>query len=324
MLVGIGLLALPTECPAPLIWRKGEGWSWEREGVTTGKNPKEQLDIARQYQAKKQYGEALAAYRRLLRRWPTSFSAQEGQLGQAECLSALSYHYQAFKEYQKLIEKYPGSEHFETALQRQFEIGNLFLAGEKHKLLGLKIFPALDKALEVFQQVIKNGPYSKVGPESQFRIGLVYEKQKEYLSAVHAYEKLIERYPKDPLAETAQFAMGLAYKQEAARAEYDQNTANQAIATFADYLVRYPRGAKAALAAEYRNSLKEEQSRGLFHIGEFYEKSKNIKAALIYFNEVIEQNPKSTWATAAQKKLALLGRPALRGPAPTSPTPVTP
>src|SRR5438093_331334 len=117
--------ALPTNCPAPLIWRKGEGWSYEREGVTSATNPQDQLAFAKQLQQKKQYDNALSAYRRVVRRWPTSFAAQEARMGTAECLSALGYHYKAFKEYQALIEKHPNSQHFDTALQRQFEIGNL-------------------------------------------------------------------------------------------------------------------------------------------------------------------------------------------------------
>src|SRR2546422_5229345 len=93
-------LVLPVECPAPLIWRKGEGWTYERFGVTTGNNPKEQLELAKQLQAKKEYDSAVSAYRRLIRRWPTSFAAQEARWGLAESLSALGYHYKAFKEYQ--------------------------------------------------------------------------------------------------------------------------------------------------------------------------------------------------------------------------------
>ena len=272
-LVALFCLALPTECPAPLIWRKGEGWAWEHGGVTTANNPKEQIELGRQLQAQKNYGDAIAAYRRLIRRWPAAFAAQDARLGLAECLSATGYHYKAFLEYQQLISKHPNSPHFETATQRQFEIGNLFLSGTKHKVWGLKWFPGQDKAVEVFEQVIKNGPYSKLGPLAQFRIGLCYEKQKDFLAAVHAYEKLLERYPQDRLAEDAQFEIGIAYKKESARAEYDQNAANQSIAAFSDFLVRYPKSDKAPLAGEYRVALKHEQSRGLFQIGRFYEKN---------------------------------------------------
>ncbi len=297
---------MPVNAPASLIWRKGEGWTWEHEGVTTGTNPADQLKIAQGLHAKKQYRNAIDAYRRVIRRWPLSSSAQDARLGEAECLGAIGYHYKAFQEYQELIKKHPNTPHFDTVLQQQFEIGNLFLAGERQKAWGIRWLPSLDRAVEVYEQVVKNGPYSPVAPESQFRIGLAYEKQRDYLAAVHAYEKLMERYPKLPLAEGAQFQIGWEYKKESARAEYDQNAANQAIAAYTDFLLRYPKSDKVALAEQYLTGLKGEQARGLFHIGQFYEKNGHYKSALIYYNDVIEKNPESNWATQAKDKVARL------------------
>src|SRR5664279_473859 len=98
---------MPTESPAPLVWRKGEGWTWEHGGITTGTNPADQLKIAQGLQAKKDYRSAIDAYRRVVRRWPQSSSAQDARLGLAESLSGIGYYYQAFKEYQLLIEKHP-------------------------------------------------------------------------------------------------------------------------------------------------------------------------------------------------------------------------
>jgi outer membrane protein assembly factor BamD len=299
-------LVLAPDCPAPLIWRKGEGWTYEKGGVTTGKTPKEQLDLAKQLQAQKSYGDAATAYRRLIRRWPTSYVTADARIGLAECLSAMGYHYKAFVEFQQLIEKHPNTERFDEVLQKEFEIGNLFLAGEKHRVWKLKIFSGLDKAAEIFEKLMKNGPYSKIAPEAQFHLGLVREKQKDYLGAVHAYEKLLERYPNHPLAEAAQYEIANAYSLEAGRAEYDQDVANRAVAAFDDFLTRYPQSDKISLAEQHLAALKLEQARGLFRIGEFYEKKKEYRAALIYFNEVIEQNPKSDWANAAKDKVARL------------------
>ena len=200
-------------------------------------------------------------------------------------------------------------------LQRQFEIGNLFMNGMRDKVWGIKWFPARDKAVDIFEQVVKNGPYSKVGAEAQLHIGLTYERQKEYISAVHAYEKLIERWPNHPLAEAAQFQIGYAYREEAGRSEYDQNAANQAIAAFNDFLVRYPKSSRAPQAEQFQVALKLEQAKGLFRIGQFYEKNRHNQAALIYYNDVIEQNPKCEWATAAKAKIALLSP---RAPAPAA------
>jgi outer membrane protein assembly factor BamD len=297
---------MPVDAPAVLIWRRGEGWSWEHEGVTTGTNPADQLKIAQNLEAKKQYRNAISAYRRVVGRWPLSASAQDARLGEAECLGAIGYHYKAFQQYQELIKKHPNTPHFDTVLRRQFEIGNLFLAGERQKAWGVRLLPSLDRCVEVYEQVVKNGPYSDVAPESQFRIGLAYEKQHDYLAAVHAYEKFLERYPKLPLAEGAQFQIGWEYKKEAARSEYDQNAANQAIAAFTDFLLRYPRSDKVAVAEKYKVELKGEQSRGMFHIGQFYEKNGHYRSALIYYNDVIEKNPESNWAAQAKDKIVKL------------------
>ena len=107
--IGIFWIALPQDCPAALVWRKGEGWNWERDGMALANNPKEQLDIARKLQEQKKYSVAVTAYRRVIARWPTSFSTQEARLGLAQCLAQLNYLLKASKEYQNLIEKHPNS-----------------------------------------------------------------------------------------------------------------------------------------------------------------------------------------------------------------------
>jgi len=311
--------AFSPSCPAALVWRPGEGWTYEKGGVTTAKTPQEQLELGKKYQSDKDYDPAISAYRRLIRRWPTAYATQEGRLHLGECLSALGFHYKAYLEYQNLIKKTPNSEFLETALQREFEIGNLFLSGEKHKVWRFKIFSGYDKAVEIFEQIVKTAPFGKLGADAQLRLGMTYEKMKQYPEAVMAYEKLVERYPQNPLAETAQFAIGVAYGKQARSADYDATAANKAITAFQDYLIRYPKNDRVPDVEKQLVGLKQEQGRGLFNIGEFYEKQGNTKAAAIYYNEVIAQNPKSSWGVAAQEKVAQL-TPLSPTPAPT-PTP---
>src|SRR5579859_6348213 len=124
---------LPVKCPAPLIWTKGEGWSWVHEGVPVGSTPVDQLKIGQNFEAKKQYRSAIPAYRRVIARWPLSSSTPDARMGLAECYAAIGYHYKAFQTYQELIKKHPSTPHFDEVLQREFQIANLFLAGERQK-----------------------------------------------------------------------------------------------------------------------------------------------------------------------------------------------
>jgi outer membrane protein assembly factor BamD len=240
-------------------------------------------------------------------------------MGLAECLSAIGYHLNAYKEYQTLLEKNPNSEYFDIAIQRQLDIGKLFLGGERVKVMGIRLFPGIDKAVDIFEQVVKNGPYSKVGPSAQYHLGLTYEKQREYISAVKAYEVLIERYPQDPLAEVAQFAIALAYMQEAGRAEYDQDMANKSIMSFSDFLVRFPKSDRTALAFRWRGEMQWEQASGLYRIGRFYEQQHQPKAATIYYHTVMERSPRTPAAAAAQKRLVMLEPPSAPPAPPAEP-----
>src|SRR5579871_3565071 len=110
LVVFLGVLAfaflMPVESPAPLVWTRGEGWTWVHNGEPVGISPAEQLKIGQQLQAKKQYRSAIDAYRRVVKKWPLSSSTEEARMGMAECHSAIGYHYKAFQEYQELLKKH--------------------------------------------------------------------------------------------------------------------------------------------------------------------------------------------------------------------------
>jgi outer membrane protein assembly factor BamD len=79
-LVAVFVLAFPFSSPAPLIYRPGEGWTYEPvgEGKWTRTRAKDQLDVAQQAFDKKSYGLALKAARRVVRRWPLFGSTGQG------------------------------------------------------------------------------------------------------------------------------------------------------------------------------------------------------------------------------------------------------
>jgi outer membrane protein assembly factor BamD len=307
VLGAMALAIFPTESPAPLVWRKGEGWVYERGGkVYIANTPQEQLAIGKRYLEEGDYGTAMASFRRVVAKWPQSKFAEDGLFHWAECLAALNYCYAAFQKYQELLTKFPSTDKFDEVLQRQFEIGQKLMAGSRQRMWKVRLFPARDKAVTVFEQIIRTGPYSEVAPQAQFFVGLTHERLKDHLSAVKAYENFLEKYRRHPLAEDAQFRIGWNYFQQAQRAEYDQGAADKAIEAFTDFLVEYPRSEKAAEAEAHREALRGEQAEGLFRIAQFYEKSKQPQAAIIYYNEVIDKFPKSERAAQAQRRIEVL------------------
>lgn len=301
-LLAVLCLAWPQVSPAPLIYRPGSGWETGGEGELEA-NSKAQLEKAIKYEKEKNYEMAAGAYRALVKTWPLSPNAAEAQYHFALCLLELGDPMKAYKEFQKTIESYPDTVYFNDILQKQYEIGNMFLAGERLKVWTIPTFPSMDKTVEIYETVIKNGPYSDIAPLAQMKIGFAREKQKNYKAAVEAYENLIRKYPKSDLIDDAQFQIGFTQMKAAREADYDQTATRRAITAFQDYLTRYPKSEKVEQAQTNINNLRAEQARGLYNIARYYDYKNESTSALIYYNEVIQKYPESELAVRSKERV---------------------
>jgi len=309
--VGFCLLAFAYNSPAPLIYKPGEGWTYEKPGETgtwQKTRAKDQLEVAQLAFDAANYDLALKAAKRTVNNWPFSDYAPKAQYLAARCLEEKNQDQQAFKEYQKLIEKYPKIAEANEVLKRQYEIANRFLGGKWFKLWGyIPMPPSKDKTADMYEQVVKNGPYSDVGPQAQLNIGEVRERQKDYPAAVKAYERAADRYADKPqVASDALYKAGMAYQKEARTAEYDQTVASKAIATFSDFATLHPDDPRVKETGARIDSLRTEQARGSYDIAQFYEKKKKWDGALIYYNEVLLKDPSSGYADAARIRIDLI------------------
>jgi outer membrane protein assembly factor BamD (BamD/ComL family) len=306
-LVMVAVMILPCNCPAPLVYRAGEGWTYEPVGGGRWQRAraKDQLEVAQTAFDKKQFGLALKAARRTVRKWPLSDYAPQAQYLVGRCYEAKRQDQKAFKEYQTLLEKYPKVANYQDVVRRQYEIANRFLAGEWIKLWGvIPFFPSMDKTAEMYTKLIKNGLYSDVAPQAQMNIGAAREKQKDYPQAVKAYELAADRYnDQEKVASDALYKAGVAYMKQAQKAEYDQGAAFDAIDTFNRFVALYPNDKRVKDAQQHIDEMKTEQARGAFEIARYYEKKQRWLAAQIYYNEAAGKDPTSKYAAEAKRRI---------------------
>lgn len=307
------LLAFPLRSPAPLIYTPGEGWTYEPvggEGKWQRARAKDQLDVAKAAFEKKQYSLALKAARRVVRVWPLSDYAPEAQFLVAQSYEAKGKDEKAFKEYQKVLEKYPKVDSFDQVLRRQYAIADKFLAGKWFKLWGvIPFFSSMERTADMYEKIVRSGPYSDIAPQAQLKVGAAREKQKNYPLAAKAFETAADRYNDRPqIAAEALYREGLAYQKLAQKAEYDQSTATQATSTFTDFIALYPNEPRVGEAQKYIGALKAEQALGNFKVAKFYEKSRKWNGALVYYNEVVLQDPNSAYAAEARQRIDVLKR----------------
>lgn len=299
----MGSLGLPQICPAPIVWHPDTGWQTEGK-VPIKDNPKDQIEQGKQYEAKKDWENALNSYRVTLRLWGQSPYAAEARYREAQMLEKLGDFSKAFDSYQRILDRNPNDERFNEILRRQYEIANLFLKGERLKIWRIKTFPSMDRTVEMFEKIIKNGPYSEVAPMCHLKIGEARDKQKLYQEAVNAYQKIIDEYPSSPLTAEAYYRIARSWHMASDRADYDQSAANRAALAFEDFLSRYPKHEMAPQAEKLLAQIADEQARGLWQIAQFYDlKTRDPNAALVYYNDLIARFPKSEYAEKAKPRL---------------------
>jgi outer membrane protein assembly factor BamD len=319
LLIAVCLLALPFRAPAPLIYRPGEGWTYEPvggEGRWQQPRAKDQLEVAQAAFDKRAYSLALKSARRVVRVWPLSDYAPRAQYLVARCYEATGKEEKAFKAYRTLLEKQPKVTNFDEVLQRQYEIANQYLAGKWFKWGFLPLFPSMERTGQMYADIVKTGPYSAVAPQAQLSIGTANEKRKflrfkspDYPAAVAAYDVAADRYHDRPqVAAEAMFRAGLAWQKQAQTPDRDPSNAKQAIARFTDFMALYPNDARVPEAQKRIASLKGDQARGNFDIARFYEKRHRWEGARIYYNAVQSLDPNSPYAAEALQRLDELRR----------------
>ena len=175
-------LSTPTRCPAPLVYRPGEGWSYEPVGGSKWERTRaaDQMEVAESSFREKDYFVAQKAAKRVVKRWPLSDYAPRAQYLLARCLEERKMDERAFQQYQLLLDKYPKFEDYNEVVERQLMIANRFLSGQWFKLWGyVPIGPSMDRTAKLYEQIVQKAPFhDTVGPQAQMSIGAARENQK--------------------------------------------------------------------------------------------------------------------------------------------------
>jgi outer membrane protein assembly factor BamD len=133
---------------------------------------------------------------------------------------------------------------------------------------------------------------------------------------------VVEKFPNDPIAVDAQYQIGYIYSKASNSGTYDPATATHAKMGFEDFLARYPNSEKAKQARENLKRMEQKQTSTAYEIAKFYDKQKRYRAAAIYYNEVIRQQPSSAEGERAKKRIselrAKVGEDKLQPPAVTA------
>ena len=308
LFLATGVLLTMSAAPgahAAWVWTPQTGWIGPSGAVKD--SPEEQLVFAIAFFDRQDYDRARLEFRKLLKAYRQSREAAEAQYYLGRCEEERRDYYKAFLEYRKTIQTYPSTARFEDILQREYQIGNEFLAGKKRKVFGTAaMLPARDKAVEIFQAIAEDGPCSEHGQLAQYKLGLAHLALKDYEAAVGALEQVISRYPDSPLVDDARYQIALASLKGTFRPGYDPSPTDLAIRELETFVRTYPAGELADDARRRLGELKELRAEHEWQVAQFYEQRRRPASARIYYAAVVDQYAHTSWGAKAAARIAVL------------------
>jgi outer membrane assembly lipoprotein YfiO len=291
--------AAPAECA--WIWSPDLG-KWINPKKAAKDTPEEQYDWALQFLDKKDWDRATEEFEKLIETFPTSRLAAEAAYYIGTAWEAKDDLAKAADAYQKLIDKYPYSDRIKDAIKREFEIANELATG-KVKVLGMPLLSGQEKAVELYNHIIKNAPYGSYGDQAQFKLAELYKSQGEYELSRKAFQTVIDEYPNSELVPRAKYEIANASMAASRDGQYDEKNAEEAIEQFQSFKSTFPQDNQTVMADESIKAIRAEKAARNYDVAAFYRSQKKWKSAKVYFEQVARDYPDTPSGAKAKKEV---------------------
>ena len=306
ILSAIFLFLFPSLSQADWIWTPETGKfinpKWEVKPT-----PEDQLEYAQSFRDQGNCKKAMVEYKKLIKAYPRAKEAPEAEFFTGQCLEDMDKPYEAYQAYQLVIDKYPFSERAAQIVGLEYNIANHLLENKGRSKWAEMVVGSDDRVIEIFRTVIKDAPYGKYAAISQYKIGLYLKEKGMYQEARDEFEKTMNDYPNSEWAQASKFQIAMADTSRASDAQHEQKVASVAMEEFNEFVKTHPDSQLTPEAKAQMARLKDKEAENNFVIAKFYQKQKNLKAARIYYKEVVNNYADTSWGPKALAQLKIIG-----------------
>lgn len=227
----------------------------------------------------------------------------------AEAALAAGEHEEAYDAYRKLLRRFPTTPRYPLVLERLFFLGRLYAEGRARASTWFFGAEVQDRALgidilEEFQRARQRHP---LADDALHEIGLARVAQDEHGLAIEAWQKLMDEYPDSDWYETAEFRIATTFAAMSDGVEYDKRPLLTALSRLRRYEERHPTGNHLAEAVEEIRRLEEALAAFQVDVARFYLRRDRDHAAALYLEDVLREYPRTEAAQEAARLKAALG-----------------
>jgi outer membrane protein assembly factor BamD len=155
------------------------------------------------------------------------------------------------------------------------------------------------KAAELFDIIVTQDPAGDLADDAQFYLGEAHFLNDEFRLAAFHYRRLLNSFPTSPYYKRAMFRAAEAFFNISPSYERDQTDTENAIKQFRVFADLYPGDSLATVAQDRIADLRNKLGHKDFSVAEQYVKMDEYKAALIYYQRVIDLYPDTDYYRSA-------------------------
>ncbi len=282
---------------------------WEAIDAPAPDSPEGKLQAIRKTLAEGKADRAFKSVSKWIKEHPDHPLTVEAYLLRGDARVAGGNFYKALHDYEYLIRRYPASEQFAVALEREYQIARMFINGKKRKVLGMRLLPATGDAAEILIRIQERAPGSAVGEKAHLLLGDHYFNSGQMVNAAEAYDLFLLNYP---YSDQREFAMLRVVQANLARYKgpaFDQRGLIEAQQRLRLYTMEYPAAAEQIGAEALMFRIRESLSQRDVITADWYtQRGESLSAAVLY-RRVITDYPDTAAAGDAVDRLESIGYP---------------
>ena len=270
-------------------------------------SPAGELAAARRLIAEDRPKQALKAIDDWIDAHPDHPLTVEALLLRGDAKAARGSYYAALYDYEQVIELYPASEQFLTAIEREYEIAVMYTTGVRRKLWGFRWVPADGEGEELLIRTQERVPGSALGEKASVALADYYYQKPQMDLAAEAYDLFLQNYPESDLRQWALLRLIQASLATFKGPEFDATGLIDAAERVRQYKIEYPAGADRIGAEALLVRINESLARRDYATAAWYDRTgEDVSAALLY-RRLIEEYPVTAAARRAVERLEALG-----------------
>jgi outer membrane protein assembly factor BamD (BamD/ComL family) len=212
-------------------------------------------------------------------------------------------YYKALYDFEYVIRYYPGSEQFNVAMEREFEIAKLYVHGVKRYFLGMPILPAYEEGEEILIRIQERAPGSDLGERASLELSDYFYRDGKMTSAAEAYDLFLQNYPRSLHRERVLLRLIQANLATFKGPKFDSTGLIEAQQRIRQYEKEFPAAAEKIGTSALSVRIGESLALKGYYIARWYERTGETLSAVYTYRRIVKDSPRAAAAQLALSRL---------------------